>query len=404
MGIQVMAKGFLGKAKGNITTNARLFREFGRRMTSIAQDLDTNGDTMQQQEFQALVMSMNKELGEVSGNVPDNISSRMAPGIYSKRKDIILTADQMLNRFKAPPQGHSEAMRKATLADENSLGFQLDDLKNTQSAGLLKDISEPVGVGKVTDSSKLGRITATSSKGADTGKPRSGNSHIQAYGTNDTSLYDRMADHGYKKAHQKKIHSPSSGSIPSPSAESDDSGSDLQAIPLTLYGVGPKAEIIDCSVEPDSTYGDFCTALALQYSEYKVILLQAVYGPKPYWRESIPEDLIGPICQNMFAVALKGPQRYTLGIVQTATSDYPLAIFDSPHGPATTILKAVEAAQPSLVGIIKELTYYSTPGDVGSFEYQYEEARFLESSTFPTVFCIATDEGMSRFIFLISFR
>lgn len=229
MGIQAMVKGFVGKAKGNITTNARSFREFSRRMTSIAQDLDTNGDTTQQQEFQALVMGMNKELGEVSGNVPDNISSRMAPGIYSKRKDIILSADQMLNRFKAPPQGHSEAMRKATLADENSLGFQLDNLKDTKSAGLLRDISEPVGIGKVTDSSILAGMTATSSKTKDKDQLRNGELYIQtddmddssASGTRDYENSPRSPsperecgtlDHQLYKLHHKKMQSQPSGS------------------------------------------------------------------------------------------------------------------------------------------------------------------------------------------------
>ncbi|KIM24271.1 hypothetical protein M408DRAFT_331810 [Serendipita vermifera MAFF 305830] len=187
----------------------------------------------------------------------------------------------------------------------------------------------------------------------------------------------------------------------SPSVESDESGEELQAhqsIRLTLYGIKPNAEIIRCAIEPGSTYGEFRNASALQYPEYEIIILEAIYGPNPYWRESVPKNLIVPTCQNLFAIAIKHPQRYTLAVIQTALSDYPLAIFDSPHSPIMTISTAIEAAQPSLVGRIKSISYCSTQGEVGNFEYQYEKAKSIELSAFPTIFYITLDESSGPFL------
>src|SRR4051794_20624871 len=81
-------------------------------------------------------------------------------------------------------------------------------------------------------------------------------------------------------------------------------------------------------IDSSSTYGEIHSELAAQYQNFQIKVLEARYGPKPYWQECIPNRQIGSACGDIYAVGVRKlePKRYTLGVVRTAEWDYPIAI------------------------------------------------------------------------------
>lgn len=82
-------------------------------------------------------------------------------------------------------------------------------------------------------------------------------------------------------------------------------------------------------IDSSSTYGEIHDELAGIYNDFAIVVLEAHYGPEPYWQECAPNQPIGEFCRDIYAVAVKGPSgahRYTLGVVRTAELDYPIAI------------------------------------------------------------------------------
>ena len=59
---------------------------------------------------------------------------------------------------------------------------------------------------------------------------------------------------------------------------------------------------------------------------HHAVLLQATYGPKPYWTKANPEVSIGDTCQTLYAVDIGNSMGYTLALVRRCDRDYPILL------------------------------------------------------------------------------
>jgi hypothetical protein len=55
-------------------------------------------------------------------------------------------------------------------------------------------------------------------------------------------------------------------------------------------------------------------------------MLQADYGPWPYWAEAELSSTITSTCRTLYVVDTGGNLQYFLAVVRTSQDDYPLAI------------------------------------------------------------------------------
>jgi hypothetical protein len=100
----------------------------------------------------------------------------------------------------------------------------------------------------------------------------------------------------------------------------------MSAFVSPLIFISIKSTNISEGVHEKSTYGTVREALANRYGVQDIMVLQAVYGQRPYWIASDSESTIEPTCRDLYAVILREPRRFSLSVVRTALFDYPMAI------------------------------------------------------------------------------
>ncbi|KIM24278.1 hypothetical protein M408DRAFT_11045 [Serendipita vermifera MAFF 305830] len=176
------------------------------------------------------------------------------------------------------------------------------------------------------------------------------------------------------------------------SDESSDGRLGQWSVQITVYVQEQGTEPKHCWIDENSTYGNLHYEVAKLYPNHEVVILSGVYGKHTYWEESPPEKNIGFVYGSLYAVATTGPLRYTLAIVQTNLSDYPVALFDFPKDINGTILDAITAVKPDLLNVVMQIAYYSIPGDIQGSHYRYDSFKNQEMSTFPTIFCVTINE------------
>lgn len=182
------------------------------------------------------------------------------------------------------------------------------------------------------------------------------------------------------------------------SDESSDGRLGQWSVQITVYVQEQGTEPKHCWIDENSTYGNLHYEVAKLYPNHEVVILSGVYGKHTYWEESPPEKNIGFVYGSLYAVATTGPLRYTLAIVQTNLSDYPVALFDFPKDINGTILDAITAVKPDLLNVVMQIAYYSIPGDIQGSHYRYDSFKNQEMSTFPTIFCVTINEPPAQFL------
>jgi len=83
-------------------------------------------------------------------------------------------------------------------------------------------------------------------------------------------------------------------------------------------------------VDYASTFGDVTTELATN-RQRRWTVLEANYGPWPYWRRANLDSAIGAICQTIYAIDEETITRYVLGVVRNSEADIPLIIVSLRH-------------------------------------------------------------------------
>lgn len=89
-------------------------------------------------------------------------------------------------------------------------------------------------------------------------------------------------------------------------------------------------------VHPNWTYGNVETIINRRFKGHlngvtdetlaQTIVLEPRFGTAPYWIESYRTRSIGSISQTLYAIVLIPRVHYTLGVVRTEASDYPIPI------------------------------------------------------------------------------
>jgi hypothetical protein len=113
MGFQALFKSKFARVTVNNTTNARSMREFGRRATDIAADLERSNDPakwvhgdisksnlifIRKEKLQRIVNAVTE--GFITPPEADGLPERLAPVQFIQRQALILTADKELDELQ----------------------------------------------------------------------------------------------------------------------------------------------------------------------------------------------------------------------------------------------------------------------------------------------------------------
>jgi hypothetical protein len=142
-------------------------------------------------------------------------------------------------------------------------------------------------------------------------------------------------------------------------------------------------------VNNESTFNNIQEEMHRDTSE-KWTLLQAHYGPNPYWTplEQANQEPIGATCQTLFAFNRNIGSEYVLAVVRRPDSDYPLVL----HAGTTTVREAAETADPHLKTLITSITWGESQDNIGDLPFS---SILAKRKSHPKGLIINAGEGMS---------
>ncbi|KAG8771631.1 hypothetical protein FRC15_003300 [Serendipita sp. 397] len=151
MGLQALYKGKLTRIRRNNTTNSRVGREFTRRVTDIASDLDGMRDKEKTELLETIV-------AEVSDNfqspTQDGLTQRLEPLLFAKRQEVLIRADEKLDQIKPSSPERKATMQTAARRDYENLEMEAKGLLEI-SADNLQSILQLLPVSSDVDSRTL---------------------------------------------------------------------------------------------------------------------------------------------------------------------------------------------------------------------------------------------------------
>lgn len=170
-----------------------------------------------------------------------------------------------------------------------------------------------------------------------------------------------------------------------------------RAVQVVIYGRTRTLDSHRIWVNERSTFGDVLGEISTLDPTLEFVVLQAFWGPTPYWTEANPGTLIEPTCQMLYTIAKQRNTRYIIGVVRTSSSDYPIVLFEPDNGRALTVSEVIIQEYPELAGHIRNISSFSTDLNLIGAECDYDALKKSQPLT-PPVIVVTTHEPSEDFL------
>ncbi|KIM30290.1 hypothetical protein M408DRAFT_328325 [Serendipita vermifera MAFF 305830] len=170
-----------------------------------------------------------------------------------------------------------------------------------------------------------------------------------------------------------------------------------RAVQVVIYGRTRTLDPHRIWVNERSTFGDVLGEISTLDPTLEFVVLQAFWGPTPYWTEANPGTLIEPTCQMLYTIAKQRNTRYIIGVVRTSSSDYPIVLFEPDNGRALTVSEVIIQEYPELAGHIRNISSFSTDLNLIGAECDYDALKKSQPLT-PPVIVVTTHEPSEDFL------